>query len=91
VAASEGRLKVVHVVGTSADQAPIAGWGGELGWVDRAKIETFCHPPSDETLVFVCGLPQLYAAMCGPRDEKGVAEGTILAELGFTEDMVVKF
>jgi hypothetical protein len=29
--------------------------------------------------------------MCGPRDEKGVAEGTILAELGFTEDMVVKF
>jgi cytochrome-b5 reductase len=91
VAASEGRLTVVHVVGTSADQAPIEGWDGALGWVDKAKIDQFCHKPAADMLMFVCGLPGLYAAMCGPRSETNVAEGTVLHQLGYTDNMVVKF
>ena len=35
-------------------------WDGELGWVDQAKVAKHCYPPSDDTLVFVCGVP----AMC---------------------------
>jgi hypothetical protein len=91
VAASNGRLKVINVVGIGADQPPIEGWDGELGWVDQPKIEKFCHKPSEDMKIFVCGLPGLYAAMCGPREEKEVAEGTVLAKLGYTRDMVVKF
>jgi len=89
--ASGGRLKVVHVVGTKANQEPIPGWDGELGWVDRAKVEKHAFPPSDDTIVFVCGVPAMYQGMCGPRNEPEVKEGTILHSLGYTDDMVSKF
>jgi len=90
-AKSGGRLKVVHVVGTKPNQEPIAGWSGELGWVDKAKVEKYAFPPSDDTIVFVCGVPPMYKAMCGPRNEKEVAEGTILHSLGYSDSMVSKF
>jgi len=86
-----GRLRVVYVVGGSPDQAPIEGWDGQLGWVDEAKISTYCFAPAQDMNVFVCGLPSMYASLCGPRDEKEVQEGTVLASLGYTSDMVVKF
>ena len=88
---SGGRLKIVYVVGTAQDQAPIDGWDGELGWVDKAKVEKHCYPPSPDTMVFVCGLPAMYNSMCGPRGEKELAEGSVLPALGYTQDMVAKF
>eukprot|EP00747_Dinoflagellata_sp_TGD_P209363 gnl/TRDRNA2_/TRDRNA2_82760_c0_seq2.p1 gnl/TRDRNA2_/TRDRNA2_82760_c0~~gnl/TRDRNA2_/TRDRNA2_82760_c0_seq2.p1 ORF type:complete len:141 (-),score=33.07 gnl/TRDRNA2_/TRDRNA2_82760_c0_seq2:65-487(-) len=90
-AEAKGRLKIVHIVGEKPDQEPIAGWTGELGWVDKAKFQKYAFPPSDDTFVMVCGLPALYTAFCGPRDEAVVAAGTILHELGYTEKNVVKF
>ena len=88
---SNGRLNVVHVVGTRPDEPPIEGWDGELGWVDAAKIEKYGYPPSDDTLVMVCGLPAMYDVFCGPRTEPELKEGTVLHKLGYTTTMVAKF
>ena len=90
-AKSGGRIKIVHVVGTAPDQGPIEGWDGELGWVDEAKFVKYAAPPSEDTLVMVCGLPGLYDAFCGPRTDPGVQKRTILHKLGYTADMVAKF
>lgn len=84
------RFKLVNIVGNSPDDKP-AGWSGETGWIDEAKLQKFCYPPSEDTSVFVCGLPALYDSMCGPRDQKEVLEGTVLHKLGYTDAMVEKF
>jgi len=95
-AKSAGRLKVVHVVGMTPDPPPIPGWEttstyiAELGWVDAAKIEKYAFAPSEDTLVFVCGLPIMYNMLCGPRTDKEVSEGTVLHKLGYTSSMVAK-
>ena len=41
-------------------------------------------------MVFVCGLPPMYAALCGPRTEKELKEGSTLHKLGYTTAMVSK-
>jgi len=87
---SNGRVKVVHVVGDTPDQAPIAGWTGELGWVDEAKVLKHAFPPAPDVLTMVCGVPGLYDVMCGPRTEEDVKEGSVLARLGYSKDMVGK-
>ena len=90
MAASNPNFELVHVVGDSPTDKP-AGWDGEFGWIDEEKIKKFCFAPSDDTGVFVCGLPAMYAALCGPRDQKEVASGTVLNKLGYSDSMVVKF
>ena len=47
-------------------------------------------PPSHDTLVFVCGLPAMYASLCGPREDKVLRDGTVLARLGYRSDNVCK-
>lgn len=90
------RLKVVHVVGEAPDQPLPDGftstdeYTAEAGWIDEAKIKEHCFPPADDTLVFVCGLPVMYDAWCGPRTEAELKEGTLLHKLGYTTDMVAK-
>ncbi|KAL3930482.1 MAG: hypothetical protein SGPRY_001517, partial [Prymnesium sp.] len=60
------RLKIVHVVGNRPDEPPPPGWVttetyiAETGWIDQAKIEKYAFPPSEDTLLFVCGLPPMY-------------------------------
>ena len=61
-----------------------------LGWIDKAKILKYCFPPAEDTLLFVCGLPPMYEALCGPRTEKAIKEGSVLHQLGYTADMVAK-
>lgn len=90
------RLKLVHVIGTTADAPRPAGWEdtstytAEMGWIDEAKIAKYAFPPSDDTLLFVCGLPPMYQALCGPRTEKELADGSVLQKLGYTSGMVAK-
>lgn len=90
------RFKLVHVIGNRPTDPPSAGWvstsvyTAETGWIDESKIAKYAHPPDRDTLVFVCGLPPMYAALCGPREEKALREGTALHRLGYTTDMVVK-
>lgn len=87
---SNGRIKVVHVIGDRPDQPPIPGWGGEVGWVDEAKIQKYCFKPDPDVLTLVCGVPPLYHLLCGPRTDPQVKEGTVLHRLGYTDDMVSK-
>ena len=82
--------------GTAPDEPRPAGWEdtdtytAETGWVDEAKIAKYAFPPSDDTLVFVCGLPPMYAALCGPRGEKELPDGCVLQKLGYSAAMVAK-
>ena len=92
------RLTIVHCIGTAhaRDNARPDGWRdtdefvAETGWVDEAKVRKYAFPPSEDTLVFVCGIPALYEGMCGPRSEKALPDGSTLAKLGYTESMVSK-
>ena len=90
------RLKIVHCVGNAPDEPRPDGWAdgdeyvAEVGWVDAAKIEKYAHAPSADTQVFVCGLPAMYEALCGPRTDKEVPADTVLARLGYDASMVVK-
>jgi len=91
-----GRLKLVHVVGNRPDDPAPPGWvdtpeyTAETGWIDQAKIQKYCFPPAEDTLLFVCGLPPMYEILCGPRTEKEVKEGSVLQKLGYTSEMVAK-
>ena len=91
-----GRLKLVHVVGMRPDDPAPEGWvdtpeyTAETGWIDKAKIQKYCFPPAEDTLLFVCGLPPMYNALCGPRTEKELKEGTVLHSLGYTTDRWLK-
>ena len=78
----------IGIDGLRASGARVAA---ENGWVDQRVIEAHAFPPSRSTLTFVCGLPGVYDALCGPRNAPGLAEGSALANLGYTPDRVVKF
>ena len=94
------RLTLVFVVGTSATSPPPEGWKSsehkpyicESGWVDEEKVAKYAHRPESDpsTMVFVAGLPAFYAALCGPREERTLKDGSILAKLGYTSEMVSK-
>lgn len=94
VKAHPDRLKVVHVIGNTPDDPPPEKWDHKAevagGWIDEAKIKKYCPPPADDALVFVCGLPGMYKALCGPREEAELAEGSVLQRLGYSKDMVAK-
>jgi cytochrome-b5 reductase len=85
------QLKVHHVLGSAAGDPAPEGWTGEVGWIDAEKVKRLCPAPAADTLVFVCGVPALYVALCGPRGEKAVPADSVLATLGYTSDMVYKF
>ena len=61
------------------------------GWIDKAKVVKYVPAPSSDSSIFVCGLPQMYAALCGARDAPEVESGTVLAELGYSAEHVEKF
>eukprot|EP00756_Hemistasia_phaeocysticola_P021994 Hpha_TRINITY_DN15805_c1_g2::TRINITY_DN15805_c1_g2_i1::g.190211::m.190211/K00326/E1.6.2.2; cytochrome-b5 reductase len=91
VGRSQGRLKVVHVVGSGASKDPIPDWDGETGWVDEDRAKKYLPPPDADPIIMVCGLPALYKSFCGPREEEGLAEGSILHKLGYKPNQIVKF
>lgn len=93
---SSSRFKLVYVVGDKPNEPTDMTWTSTdqytatMGWIDRAKVEKYCHPPADDTLVMVCGVPALYEALCGPRQTKELADGSILQQLGYSAHMVAK-
>lgn len=67
------------------------GTVGVEGWINETHVKTFAYPPAGDTQVFVCGLPSVYDSLCGPRGENALAPMSVLARLGYTEEMVFKF
>eukprot|EP00793_Prasinoderma_coloniale_P000419 PRCOL_00005404-RA len=62
----------------------------EFSWVNEDTIRRHAFPPACDTKVFVCGLPSVYDKLCGPRGAP-LAQGSALANLGYTDDMILKF
>lgn len=94
------RVSIYYVV----DKAPVRAvgepaWQGGVGYVTAAMLRSKLPPPSDLSMVYVCGPPPMYKAICGakatketPDDPKKQGElSGFLKELGYTSDNVFKF
>lgn len=90
VVASGGQVRVHYVV----DKSTSWFWRGGVGYVNEAMIKEQLPAPSDDSIVFVCGPPPMYKAICGPKgtkeDPKAQGElGGLLAKMGYSK--VFKF
>lgn len=65
----------------------------ELGWVTGDKVSQRGASSADDDghRVFICGLPNIYLSLVGPRTDPRVEEGTQLYKLGYRDHQVVKF
>ena len=82
------RFKLVLILSNEPDNSM---WSGSRGFIDKEKLKTYLPDPSvgDDLIIFVCGPPPMYNALCGPRDEKELTG--LLAELGYKKEQVYKF
>jgi len=84
------RFEVIYVVGREDfDDTAVEsyGWQGEVGWIDEEKISRLAFPPSPGTAVWVCGVDDMYVSLAGSR-MKPLAPGSVLHNLGYTDEMV---
>jgi len=81
------RLKIVHVLSRAGEDST---WLGEKGRIDKALLEKYIAPPSQDSKIFVCGPPPMYDALCGPRDKPDELSG-VLADMGYAAAQVYKF
>eukprot|EP00980_Cylindrotheca_fusiformis_P002245 scaffold517_cov119-Cylindrotheca_fusiformis.AAC.28 len=82
------RFKVVHVL---SEEPADSDWTGTRGFIDKELIKSNFPDPSagDDLMIFVCGPPPLYNALCGPRDEKELTGA--LGDMGYKAEQVFKF
>jgi cytochrome-b5 reductase len=81
------RLQVVHVLSHEPEGS---GWEGPRGHIDRELISKYMPSPDDkDSMIFICGPPPMYAALCGPREDKEL--GGLLKEMGYEKSQVYKF
>lgn len=82
------KLTVAHVL---SDEPEDSGWRGARGYINKDLVENHLPAPSlgDDAIIFVCGPPPMYDAICGSRGEDDVKG--LLAEMGYTKDQVYKF
>lgn len=82
------RFKVVHVL---SDEPADSEWKGARGFINAELIKTNFPEPSagDDVMIFVCGPPPMYNALCGPRDQKELTG--LLSDMEYTAEQVYKF
>lgn len=85
-AAHPRKLQVHH---TLTREPTGTGWTGRRGRIDEALLREHLPPPSDDVLIFVCGPPDMYDALCGARTDEGLSG--LLADMGYAAEQVVKF
>lgn len=84
------RFQVTYIVGKSADDTLARAeddWGGEVGWIDEEKIRRLAFPPEEGTVVWVCGVDDMYNSLAGSRAAK-LKPDSILAKLGYSQEMI---
>lgn len=86
MATSNKRFSIEYIL---SNEPLKSAWKGERGRVSRALLERMLPPPDSPCLIFVCGPPGMYAALCGPRGEPELTG--LLAELGYRKECVYKF
>ena len=92
-AAHPDKFKVYYVV----DKSSSWFWRGGVGYVTDSMLKEQIPAPSDSSMVYVCGPPPMYKAICGPKKfekgkppKQGPIDG-VLKALGYTEAMCFKF
>nr|GMC63391.1 NADH-cytochrome B5 reductase-like protein [Ipomoea batatas] len=87
LAATHPNLKIFYTV-----DSPTKEWRGGSGFISKDMVLKGLPPPSDDTLIFVCGPPGMMNHVSGEKDkrEQGELSG-VLKEVGYTENMVYKF
>lgn len=80
------RLRVHH---TLTREPEGTGWTGRRGRIDAALLSEHLPPPSEDVLIFVCGPPQMYDTLCGPRTDEQLSG--LLAQMGYRADQICKF
>ena len=86
------KFSVYYVV----DKSESPKWSGGVGYCTKEMLSAKLPPPTDKSMVYVCGPPPMYKAVCGPKgtpeDPKAQGElGGLLNELGYTSQGVFKF
>ena len=74
-------------------RVPLPSW---KGYVTEAMLKEHMPPPSADSMIFVCGPPPMYKAICGPKgtpeDPKAQGElGGLLKKMGYETPRVFKF
>eukprot|EP00252_Welwitschia_mirabilis_P006324 TRINITY_DN17174_c0_g1_i1.p1 TRINITY_DN17174_c0_g1~~TRINITY_DN17174_c0_g1_i1.p1 ORF type:complete len:268 (+),score=59.70 TRINITY_DN17174_c0_g1_i1:331-1134(+) len=85
---SHPNFKVYYIV-----DKPLHGWSGGVGYISEDMILKGLPPPSEDTLILVCGPPGMMNHVSGskaPDRSQGEVSG-LLKEIGYTKDMVHKF
>lgn len=80
------RFTVNHVLSQEDEKSE---WAGLRGYINRELCEKHMPKPSEDSLIFVCGPPAMYTALCGPRGEKELTG--LLKEMGYSAEQVYKF
>lgn len=88
------KLKVVHILSDEPSSGQCSAWKGRTGYINREVVEEEAGPSfgpeaGDDVIVFVCGPPPMYNALCGPRGEDEVTG--LLADMGYKKEQVYKF
>lgn len=85
------KLKVVHVLSDELEGS--STWKGRTGYINRQVVEeeaaSYGPDCGDDVIVFVCGPPPMYNALCGPRGEDEIKG--LLADMGYKKEQVYKF
>ena len=83
------RFTNVHVLSHEPEDS---SWTGRRGHINKELIEKYVPDPSagDDLMIFICGPPPMYNALCGPREEQDEIKG-VLAEMGYKASQVYKF
>eukprot|EP00592_Proboscia_alata_P012978 CAMPEP_0194390128 /NCGR_PEP_ID=MMETSP0174-20130528/108211_1 /TAXON_ID=216777 /ORGANISM="Proboscia alata, Strain PI-D3" /LENGTH=274 /DNA_ID=CAMNT_0039183147 /DNA_START=146 /DNA_END=970 /DNA_ORIENTATION=+ len=83
-------LKVINVL---SNEPVNSKWTGERGFINAELVKAHMPSPSlgDKGIIFICGPPPMYAAICGERGSKEVPDGTVLKDLGYESSQVYKF
>jgi len=84
--ANPDRLSVTHVLSHEAEGSP---WSGARGFISKELVQAKMPAPSSDCVIFVCGPPPMYDALCGPRDS--IELTGLLFELGYKPEQVYKF
>ncbi|KAI1001766.1 NADH-cytochrome b5 reductase 2 [Podosphaera aphanis] len=84
------RLRVVYVL-----SQPPESWQGGKGHINKELLKEILPTPKEENIkVFVCGPPPMYKAISGVKvspTDQGTLDGSVLQELGYSQDQVFKF
>ena len=81
------RLTVEHIL---SDEPENSNWAGARGHITKDLIQKHFPPPADNSMIlFICGPPPMYSALCGPREEKNLSG--LLNEMGYSANQVYKF